>query len=219
MGRRNRTGMFCYWEIRKFDDLLTSFLDRYFVIQLARDVRPLSCDMETWIHELENCWDVFDSGIKRPVHRYCRLERFRGVLNELIGMSGKVKQEVVDELEFLLGYDHLDSKTVWNVIREWLKSRGLRKYYNRIPQIIFRLGYPVLEGYSVEKYWWILEDFEKMHKKFEKKKGVVYFPNLRFISFKLMEKYGIRYTFHVPMVRTKRKQLRLDILWCELNKD
>ncbi len=197
--------------------VILSWFDPYFVIELERSVRPIVCDKETWIHELENSWDVFCGG-KRAVHRYCRVERFRGVLNELIGMRGKVKQDVIDELEWVLG-DDLKGATVWNVVRGWLKGQGLRKYYNRIPQIIFRLGYKVLEGYSWEKYLWILEDFEKMHKKFERKEGLTYFPNLRFICFKLMEKYGIRYTFVVPMVRTKRKQARLDDLWTDLNKD
>lgn len=138
-------------------------------------------------------------------------------MNELIGMRGKVSQDVVDECEWLLDFD---GGNVWDVVRGYLKQNGLRCYYNRIPQIIFRLGYKVLEGYSVEKYWCMLEDFEKMHLKFdamEKEDGVVYFPNLRYICFRLMEKYGVRYTFKVPMVRTMRKKPRLDTLWDVLN--
>jgi hypothetical protein len=84
------------------------------------------------------------------------------------------------------------------------------RYYNRIPSIVYRLGYEVLRGYSWQKYLWILEDFERMHRKFRKGLNGVYFPNLRFICFKLMEKYGISYCFRVPMIRTVRKKPRLD---------
>lgn len=157
--------------------------------------------------------------MEKKVHRYCRLERFRGVLDELIGMRGKVSLEVVEECEWLLEFD---GGNVWDVVRGYLKQNGLRQYYNRIPQIIFRLGYKVLEGYTYEKYLWMLEDFKKMHERFNmmvKGDGVVYFPNLRYICFRLMEKYEVKYTFHVPMVRTMRKRGRLDELWDILNKD
>lgn len=128
-------------------------------------------------------------------------------------------EQVIEQCEWMLEFD---GKTVWNKIRGWLKKNGYRRYYNRIPQIIDRLGYIFMEGYTYAKYLAILDDFEKMHYKFNRelrKETVVYFPNLRYICFRLMEKYGISYTFHVPMVRTKRKQKRLDELWFELNKD
>ena len=127
-------------------------------------------------------------------------------------MRGKVKQEIVEECELF----DFDEKDIWEVIRGYLKKMGLKRYYNRIPSIIWRMGYDVLDGYSWTKYLSILDDFEKMHKKFVKGAGLVYFPNLRFICFKLMEKYGIRYRFYVPMIRTFRKRARLDELCEEL---
>jgi len=187
-------------------------------------VRPIvveerGCEVENdWGQRVmvNDGWELWE----KKVHRYCRLERFRGVLGELIGMRGKVSLEVIEECEWLLEFD---GGNVWDVVRGYLKQNGLRQYYNRIPQIIFRLGYKVLEGYSYEKYMWMMEDFKKMHERFDREvkgeEGVVYFPNLRYICFRLMEKYGVRYTFHVPMVRTMRKRPRLDKIWDRLNKD
>lgn len=60
-----------------------------------------------------------------------------------------MSEEVIEQCEWMLEFD---GKTVWNVIRGWLKKNGYRRYYNRIPQIIDRLGYIFMEGYTYAKY-------------------------------------------------------------------
>jgi hypothetical protein len=206
------------------------FLNRYdgnyLVVERLSDARPIQNPRGVMIEneEGEKEWRFGDTGIQEwigkdgtKIHRYCRLARFKQTLDELIGMKGRVKKEIVEECEVLDGLE--DVERTWEVVRSYLKRIGKRKYYNRIPMILGKLGYPILEGYTWEKYLEMLNDFEKMHQKFMKRDGVSYFPNLRFICFKLMEKYGVRYRIKVPMVRTLRKKERLDLLWDELNSE
>lgn len=46
------------------------------------------------------------------VHRYCRLARFKQTLDELIGMKGRVKNEVVEECEMLEGLEDVEKTWV-----------------------------------------------------------------------------------------------------------
>jgi hypothetical protein len=167
----------------------------------------------------EGSWPLVDDRVEvgnvRPKHRYCRLERFKGVLDQLLGLKGVVDEGTIEECKARIV---VSDETVWEDVRYVLKQNGKRKYYNRIPYIISRMGFSVLEGMDENKYTWILEDFGKMHYEFNKTKGSLYFPNLRFICFKLMQFYGIGYTFKVPLIRTLRKKERLDTLW-ELLRD
>lgn len=67
-------------------------------------------------------------------------------------MKGRVKKEVVEECEVLEGLE--DAEKTWymrsvndecrEVVRGYLKRIGKRKYYNRIPVILGKLGYSVL---------------------------------------------------------------------------
>lgn len=74
----------------------------------------------------------------RPVHRYNRVERFEFVLGQLLGLRGHVPEEIVEMCEEV----DRDKRVVWDSVRGVLKANGKRKYYNRIPGIIWRLGKP-----------------------------------------------------------------------------
>jgi hypothetical protein len=155
---------------------------------------------------------------KRPVHRYDREERFRKTLDMLLGFGNGIDEETLEGCKALEWETEINEGTIWEVVRKYLKKEKKRKYYNKIPWIIDQMGYDVLKGYEWKKYCWILQDFEEMHRIFNKSlKGKIYFPNMRFICFKLMEKYGIGYRFRVPLIRTNRKRKRLLGLWENLD--
>jgi hypothetical protein len=97
----------------------------------------------------------------------------------------------------------------WENIRRVLKKSKLPKLYNQIPLIIRKLG----KGNCIEfenfhqSYIAILKEFNRIHYKFnckeyERKR---YFPNLRFVALKLIEKYGGKFLIDIPFIRTKRK--------------
>lgn len=175
------------------------------------------------------------SGSGRPIHRYVRLTRFKETLNQITGMAGEVPEPVLDFIS-----KRISTKTnIWNSIRCILKNTLFeipiyykrskivfkikkvygRKYYNRIPYIIRRLGFDngVVIDYNV--YHFIIQDFKDLENSFQKlNSDRQYFPNLRFVCLKLLCKYGITFNFNIPLLRTKRKLLLLEDLWVSLNK-
>lgn len=129
------------------------------MVESLKDARPIANPIGMQIENEEGMkeWRFLD-GMQEwvgkdgeKVHRYCRLARFKQTLDELIGMKGRVKKEVVEECEVLEGLE--DVEKTWEVVRGYLKKIGKRKYYNRIPVILGKLGYSVLEGYT-----WVLTE-------------------------------------------------------------
>ena len=137
----------------------------------------------------------------RPIHRYNRLERFKHTLDQLLGCKGNVGDDIMKLMD---GVD-----VNWESIRQVLKQYKKPKLYNQIPLIIRKLG----KGNCIEfenfheSYICILKEFNRIHYKFnsrdyERKR---YFPNLRFVALKLIEKYGGKFLIDIPFIRTKRK--------------
>jgi len=97
----------------------------------------------------------------------------------------------------------------WENIRRVLKQNKLPKLYNQIPLIIRKLGFGnCIEFENFHKsYIGILKEFNEIHYKFNCKeyKKKRYFPNLRFVALKLIEKYGGKFLIEIPFIRTKRK--------------
>jgi hypothetical protein len=151
--------------------------------------------------------------------------------------SGDVPDEVVGlcaGLEFC-------ADTIWDDIRKILKNNPVinictwdakhcmivnttvigRKYYNRIPLIVWKLGFGKGIIWDSTKYKDIVQDFKDMNFVFcttgkRTKWNRRYFPNLRFIALKLMEKHGAVFSFKIPFIRTKRKKKVLGDLWDDL---
>ncbi len=151
----------------------------------------------------------------RPIHRYNRVERFEFTLAQLLGLRGDIPYYVMAVMEYA---DKTPDKC-YNSIRSILKHYKFRKYYNRIPQIMFRLGLGnVFEWDRTDTtYRAIVNDFRKLQALFEQKKKFEwkrkYFPPLRFIAIKLIERYGGKCNFDINFIRTKRKQKSLGDIW------
>jgi hypothetical protein len=58
-------------------------------------------------------------------------------------------------------------------------------------------------------FLFVSEKFERTNGKYERR----YFPNIRFIVFKILERHGITPNYPVPLVRTSRKMKSLEALW------
>ncbi len=97
----------------------------------------------------------------------------------------------------------------WESIRKILKNHRLPKLYNQIPLICRKLGFGnCIEFIDFHKsYISILKEFNEIHYKFNLMKGDErkYFPNLRFVALKLIEKYGGKFNLKIPFIRTRRK--------------
>jgi hypothetical protein len=102
-----------------------------------------------------------------------------------------------------------DVEGKWESVRKVLKQHKIARLYNQIPLIIRKLGF----GNCIEfenfhsSYIAILKDFNHLHYKFNLKKGTDrrYFPNLRFVALKLIEKHGGEFKIEIPFIRTRRK--------------
>jgi hypothetical protein len=66
----------------------------------------------------------------------------------------------------------------------------------------------------------IVADFGRMHFMFNngvcKKWGVAYFPNLRFVALKLLEKKGVTFEYRIPFIRTMSKRKPLEEMWARM---
>lgn len=185
----------------------------YVVIQEHEDVAPMVMD---YAMEQER------RGALRPIHHYDRIERFTSTLYQLIGCRGKVPVDIIDtinEAEY-----NSDPAYIWDSIRDILKTiPGGRKYYNRIPTILSMLGYKHKIDFQDQDY--VIRDicleFRKINAKYELIKSRFenrkYFPSMRFIAFKLLEKHGAHFQYRIPFVRTPRKQVLLEELWIQIS--
>jgi len=147
------------------------------------------------------------------IHRYDRLSRFKSTLYLLLGENGSVPNPVILLVE--KGLDESDN--LWNDIRMILKTNNLSKYYDHIPFIIQRLGYGRLFNMlNAQTLDTLIKDFKQIADKFDRSKSQLnrrYFPNLRFIVFKLLEAQSIYPNYKVPFTRTPRKNVSLNLVW------
>lgn len=184
----------------------------YTVIQTRDDVAPMVMDYQM---EQER------RGSLRPIHHYDRIERFQSTLYQLIGCRGRVPESIINVIK---EYNYnTDPAHVWDSIRDILKKipKG-RTYYNRIPTILSMLGYKHKIDFQDQDYVIkdICLDFRRINAKYELIKSRLenrkYFPSLRFIAFKLLEKHGAHFQYRIPFVRTPRKQVLLETIWNEI---
>lgn len=155
-------------------------------------------------------------GALRPIHHYNRVERFESILYQLIGARGVVPRLVMDTIQ-IEGYNSDPSK-IWNSIRGILKKHGWRVYYNRIPVILDKLGYKFKINFGDKNAFvlLIINEFKKMSSRFEQIRAQLdrcYFPNLRYIVFKLMEEHGAIFEYEIPFLRTPRKEKVMEEVW------
>lgn len=135
----------------------------------------------------------------RPIHRYNRLERFKHTLDQLLGCKGRIDDSVMSLMQGVV--------CNWESIRKILKVNRLPKLYNQIPLIIrkvFKRKCIEFENFG-KSYTKILKEFHMIHYNFNLANDGKYFPNLRFVALKLIEKHGGKFNIEIPFIRTKRK--------------
>lgn len=182
-------------------------VEQYQIIQLREDAAPFVTDYDM---------EMDRRGALRPVHYYNRVERFESILLQLLGCRGRVPREVIETIQEV-GYNS-DPAFVWDSIRGILKTKRWRKYYNRIPVILDQLGFggKIEFGDQHEFVLMLMNEFRKVSARFEQIKRDLdrsYFPNLRYIAFKLLEEYGAEFQYRIPFLRTPRKEKAMDDLW------
>jgi hypothetical protein len=192
-------------QVDMFGDPFLWGITDFYVITTLDYMKPMKTD---WKYE------QYLRGTLRPIHRYSRVKRFESTLFQLIGERGDVDLQVVIDIK--RGGYNKDPLYIWESIRMILKHRGLRKYYNRIPSIIKMLGlsYRITIADPLE----VVNDFKAIHYAFERlpQSARKYFPNIRFICLKMLERHGATFGFRVPLIRTPRKLKPLQDLWMEL---
>jgi len=150
-------------------------------------------------------------------HRYDREARFKATLLNLLGERGKIPDHVLCLVKQFL---KPDSDDLWNDTRKILKHYKCRKYYDQIPIILSKLKYKRLfPPLNSEQFMYIIKDFKALVNRYEQTKHLykrVYFPNIRFIVFKLLELHSIFPAYKVPLLRTTRKNKMLSALWDDL---
>lgn len=155
-----------------------------------------------------SCVDMIAQTDMRQIHHYSRRDRFKMVLMQLIGWSGKVPKEVLYVCKHLKNDQH-----IWKNTRATLKACGYRKYYNRIPRILFLNGYQKMIKLSSEIYERILIRFQQLEYLFDQQTERKYFPSLRYVCFKLLQEEGLDHQYPIACIITYRKQVLLDSFW------
>ena len=143
---------------------------------------------------------------RRPMHRYSRYERFKTVLQHLMGIHGNVPPHILEAC--------VDAED-WEEIRCVLKENRWSLYYSRIPIIMAAIGLHtsthLLSGEAQEYariYDRILAQFRDMDGAWASVRSELsraYFPNLRFCAMKLMQMNGVTHLSNVPLLRTDKK--------------
>jgi hypothetical protein len=153
------------------------------------------------------------------IHRYSRRARFRSTLYQLLDMRGIIPLAELQIIRRGLRLYKISRAKIWNQVRGLLKGARLQRHYNRIPAFIkFSTGlYPKITGEMIDL---IFRDFDRMHTQFNNELAGrwkrAYFPNLRFVALKLIQKHGKGvFPYNVPLLRTMRKQKYLNILFEE----
>lgn len=153
----------------------------------------------------------------RPIHRYSRIARFKSTLYQLLGERGSVPPTVLAMVKAYLVPNDPDP---WNSTRWILKHFKQSLYYNRIPFILNNLlgtnSHPKTTAKQLDT---IIKEYMVFASKFENMKhdcGLRYFPNMRFIVFKLLQKHSLFPNYPIPIIRTERKRKSLEKLWDSL---
>ncbi len=119
--------------------------------------------------------------------------------------------EVVKEKKYRIG------KEV--IIEERRVQFKTKIFYNRIPCIMHRLGHKMLKiefGDSNAFLRQVVEEFREISWKFDQLGSGKYFPNIRFVVFKMLKRHGASINFFAPIIRTRRKYKPLDDLFNKL---
>ena len=157
----------------------------------------------------------------QKTHRYNREARFKVCLLNLLGERGKIPDMVIAMVKSALDPK---SKDKWNDTRRILKHYKQRRYYDNIPIILRTLKYERLfKPITSEQVENLINDYKCLATHFESiKTGRRYFPNIRFVVFKLLELHNINPNYPIPFARTARKLKSLNELWsnlCDINKN
>ena len=165
----------------------------------------------------------------REVHRYCRLSRFKSILKHMMGLGGfstKKSINILDEIshDLPINISYTPPCLLWNTIWKILKSGKHSKYYSRIPTIIKNLNLSEYKtNNTVITFYRVIEDFKEMDRVFNIVKQSMdrsYFPSLRFIALKLLDRYDYVLPITIPYARTTVKVERLerdyDTFWNKL---
>lgn len=144
----------------------------------------------------------------RPIHRYCRVERFTYTLSQILGLRCVVPDRVMYIVDQCFTFDD---------IRKVLKKNGFQKYYNSIPSIMIKLGLPppIKIAMTNELFHLMVDEFKKIQALYDATLFTrKYFPSLRYIAVKILLMNGAEVDI-VP-IRTKRKLKVLEELWVQL---
>jgi hypothetical protein len=159
-------------------------------------------------------------GATRAVHRYCKIKRFRHLVNNLLGGSRVFINDPDLFITVALELDY-DKHRIWDSCRSILKSHGWSKYYNKIPSILQQIGYKnIIRGATGVVIENIMNDFKIICANFNSVdlNGRSYLLNYRFIALKLMERHGIVFEYDIPKIRTLRVIKPIEDLWLQLSK-
>lgn len=108
----------------------------------------------------------------------------------------------------------LRASHIWSSIQAVLKKNGLRRYYNRIGQIIWKMVRLKIDFVKRDRVLeMIVEDFRLMQFTHSTRK---YFPNLRYVALRLLVDHGAVFEYDVPLLKTKRKLKGMDELYQSL---
>lgn len=173
---------------------------------------------ETPMYALDYKQEVEHERNKTRPHFYCRRERFKITVLQLLGIGGSVPWKVRELVRKGLG-PGVSKRKIWNNIRIILKRNGLRAFYNMIPQIIYQLTNIGPIGVTCDNLQAIKTKFSDYHEQFnnhlKNKWNREYFPNLRFVALKLCQQHGITYPYTIPLARTSRKKKYLEHLYTD----
>jgi len=196
--------------------------DQVDVYGLPNSLRFYVIETPEYAHPVQQEW--FNIPEPKPVHRYCRLLRFKTTLYQLLGSTGfktgrsnDLVDTVLQELPCSISYT--PPCMLWEEIRKVLKKLKLHIFYNRIPVIANTLKLITHPRVSHKVMGEIIESFKKMSDAFDEIKHTLnrtYFPSMRFMALRLCQEYNVKLNIAIPFCRTIPRYTALHELYDKL---
>jgi len=159
--------------------------------------------------------------VLKKVHHYDRQARFKSALKHVLGQSNIKSKDIEPIIAIVSAYVRKDDPDRYENTLKILKHYKAPHLYKHVPAILHMAGKDKLYDQPQNMsaiFEAVLTDFINFQHKFyesaEMRSGRVYFPHMKYLAIRFLEKRGVH--LNIPKLKTKRKIKAYDELFNKL---
>lgn len=159
--------------------------------------------------------------VLKKTHHYDRRARFKAVLKQVLGQSSIRSKDIEPIIAIVAAYVGKDDPDRYASTIKILKHYKATHLYKHVPAILHMAGkqrlyeQPADLSIIVEA---VMTDFTNFQHKFQEsaelRNGRVYFPHMKYLAIRFLERRGVY--LNIPTLKTKRKIKAYDELFNKL---